>query len=48
MEEHPPDHGHKETHQHGQEGPLGWLKNIFAPHSHDPQQAALDSHLREC
>lgn len=39
------EHGHEEGHEHHEEGPLGWLKNIFVPHSHDSQQAALDSAL---
>lgn len=47
MDDHP--HGHKHEDEHGPEpegsGPLGWLKEIFVPHSHDPQQAALDAAL---
>jgi cation diffusion facilitator family transporter len=38
-------HEHEEEHEHHEAGLFGWLKNIFVPHSHDPQQAALDAAL---
>jgi len=44
------NHAHKHNHEEGHEhfddaGLVGWLKKIFVPHSHDPQQAALDAAL---
>lgn len=41
-----PEHSHKkDEHEHEQGGLRGWLKNIFVPHSHDFQQAAMDAAL---
>jgi cation diffusion facilitator family transporter len=45
MEEHTHEHSHEDEHQHEQGGLRGWLRSIFVPHSHDPQQAALDAAL---
>ncbi len=39
------EHNHGHDHEHHESGLRGWLKNIFVPHSHDPQQAALDAAL---
>lgn len=41
------EHSHAGDHEHEHErgGLLGWLKEIFVPHSHDMQQAALDTAL---
>lgn len=43
MEDHTHEHNHEDEHEPG--GLRGWIKNIFMPHSHDPQQAALDAAL---
>lgn len=45
MENHAHEHKHEDQHRHHEGGLRGWLKNIFVPHSHDPQQAALDAAL---
>jgi cation diffusion facilitator family transporter len=47
MEDQNHDHRHDDEHEHEHEqgGLRGWLKNIFVPHSHDPQQAAMDAAL---
>jgi cation diffusion facilitator family transporter len=45
MEDHAHEHRHEDQHRHHEAGLRGWLKNIFIPHSHDPQQAALDAVL---
>lgn len=45
MEDHPHEHNHENEHEHERDGLLGWVKNIFIPHSHDSQQAALDAAL---
>lgn len=43
MEDHSHEHNHQDEHE--RDGLLGWLKEIFIPHSHDSQQAALDAAL---
>jgi cation diffusion facilitator family transporter len=47
MEDHTHANKHEDEHEHEHErgGLRGWVKNIFVPHSHDPQQAALDAAL---
>lgn len=40
-EQHEDEHGH----EHSRGGILGWLQELFSPHSHGHQQAALDPNL---
>src|SRR5215216_7515366 len=49
--EHEHIHDHEHQHDHGHESPrsnqpvIAWLQNLFMPHSHGHQQAALDPNL---
>jgi cation diffusion facilitator family transporter len=39
------DHGHDDEHAHSKNPVIRWLQELFAPHSHGHQQAALDPNL---
>jgi len=39
------DHGHEDEHSHSKNPVIRWLQELFSPHSHGHQEAALDPNL---